>query len=310
MTIDEMREKKRELGYSYKKLAELSGVPLGTIQKIFNGETKAPRYNTLVMLQKVLAPEMGMMGYVSETSKELRKGDVVRHKTYAEYEAEERRNRPESGRMLEEEPAIIYGSGKKIDLEHFNGKKQGEYTLEDYEALPDDVRVELIDGHFFYMESPSTVHQLIASEIHVYIRIFVRKNKGKCIPFLAPTDVQLDCDDKTILEPDVFIVCDPEKVTERRIYGNPDFVAEVLSPSTAKKDRYIKAKKYKYAGVKEYWMIDPKKKNIIVYTFDENDDDNIAIYGFEDKVPVGIYDGKLTIDFAEISEYVDSVCGK
>ena len=67
---------------------------------------------------------------------------------------------------------------------------------------------------------------------------------------------------------------------------------------------------YERNGVKEYWMIDPKKKNIIVYTFDENDDDNIAIYGFEDKVPVGIYDGKLTIDFAEISEYVDSVCGK
>ena len=158
------------------------------------------------------------------------------------------------------------------------------------------------------MEAPTTVHQLIASEIYVNIRNFIRKNKGGCIPFLAPTDVQLDCDDKTILEPDVFIVCDPAKVTPKRIYGNPDFVAEVLSPSTARKDRFIKAKKYKYAGVKEYWLIDPKKKNIIVYTFDENDDDNIAIYGFEDKVPIGLYGGKLTIDFADVFDYVESIC--
>lgn len=287
MTIDEMKEKKREFGYSYKKLSELSGVPLGTIQKIFNGETKSPRYDTLVMLQKVLMP------------------DEKGNKTYADYEPEDN-----GGRELREEPAIIYGSGKKVDLEHFNGKRQGEYTLEDYEALPDDVRAELIDGYFFYMEAPSTVHQLISSEIHVNIRNFIRKNKGGCIPFLAPTDVQLDCDEKTILEPDVFIVCDPKKITEKRIYGNPDFVVEVLSPSTSKKDRFIKAKKYKYSGVKEYWLIDAKKKSVIVYTFDEHDEDNIAIYSFKDKVPIGLYGGKLSIDFAEISEYVETVCGK
>ena len=306
MTIDEMKEKKREFGYSFKKLSELSGVPLGTIQKIFNGETKSPRYDTIKMLQKVLMPENSVLSVDSNRQSRDYGKDEYRFKTYTEYTTD---NNEEKTRELREEPAIIYGSGKKVDLEHFNGKEQGEYTLEDYEALPDDVRVELIDGHFYYMEAPTTLHQLIASELHFYIRNYIRKNKGECIPFLAPTDVQLDRDDKTILEPDVFIVCDPKKITEKRIYGNPDFVAEVLSPSTSKKDRFIKAKKYKYAGVKEYWLIDPKRKNVITYTFDENDDDNIAIYSFEDRVPIALYNGKLSIDFAEIAGYVDSVCG-
>ena len=288
MTIEEMKKKKREFGYSYKKLSELSGVPLGTIQKIFGGETRSPRHDTIMMLLKVLEPEK----YAEEKN--------------ASYSGDYNKN-DQSG--LIEEPAIIYGSRKTVDLEHFNGKKQGEYTLEDYESLPDDVRVELIDGFFYYLDSPSTRHQLIGGEIYAQIRNFIRKNKGGCIPFISPTDVQLDRDEKTILEPDVFIVCDPSKVTEKRIYGNPDFVVEILSPSTSRKDRYIKAKKYKYAGVKEFWLVDPKKKNVLVYSFDDDDSDDVTIYGFKDKIPVGIYGGKLQIDFADISEYVDSVCG-
>jgi Uma2 family endonuclease len=285
LTIDEMRDRKRELGYSYKQLSEKSGVPLGTIQKIFNGETKSPRHDTLVMLQRVLAPSANGVSPQFSISDEGRGG------------------------MLCEEPAFIFGGGKKVDLEHFNGKRQGEYSLEDYEMLPDDVRVELIDGYFYYLESPSMRHQLIIGELYAQIRNFIRGNKGRCIPFMAPADVQLDKDDKTILQPDVFIVCDPDKVTEKRIYGNPDFVVEILSPSTSRKDRFIKAKKYKYAGVKEFWLVDPRKKNVIVYSFDENDDDDITIYGFDDNIPIGVYEGKLQIDFNDIAEYVDSVCG-
>ncbi|SEM60251.1 Endonuclease, Uma2 family (restriction endonuclease fold) [Butyrivibrio sp. ob235] len=296
MTIDEMKQRRREFGYSYKKLSELSGVPLGTIQKIFNGETKSPRHDTIVMLQKVLEPDSAAK-------------ESYRFKSYGDGKEKKYGAEGEHYENLREEPAIIYGSKKKVDLEHFNGKKQGEYTIEDYEALPDDVRVELIDGYFFYMDAPSTRHQLIGGEIYAPIRNYIRKNKGKCIPFISPTDVQLDRDDRTILEPDVFIVCDPSKITEKRIYGNPDFVVEIISPSTARKDRFIKAKKYKYAGVKEFWLVDSKKRNVLVYSFDDEDNDDITIYGFGDKIPIGLYDGKLQIDFADIAEYVDSICG-
>ncbi len=282
MTIDEMKQRKKELGLSFKMLSEMSGVPLGTVQKIFNGETKAPRFETIDKLSKVLAQ---------------------RQESYLKYMHDDY-----DSQGLMEESAIYNGNGRAIDLEHFNGKAQGQYTVEDYYALPNDVRVELIDGYFFYMNAPMTRHQLFIGELFRAISNFIRENKGNCIPFMAPTDVQLDCDDRTMVQPDVFVLCDPKKLNEKNLFGNPDFVIEVLSPSTSRKDRYIKSKKYKDAGVREYWMVDPWKKNVVVYLFDiEGDDDDISIYGFDKKVPVGIYDGRLEIDFCEISEYVEKI---
>lgn len=79
-------------------------------------------------------------------------------------------------------------------------KKQGEYTLDDYYALPDERRVELIDGVIYDMASPSSVHQLIGSEIREQLKSYIKDKKGECIPFVAPIDVQLDCDDKTMVD--------------------------------------------------------------------------------------------------------------
>ena len=100
--------------------------------------------------------------------------------------------------------------------------------------------------------------------------------------YIAPVDVQLDCDDKTMVEPDVIILCDRSKDINRCIYGAPDFVAEVLSKSTRRKDIGVKTYKYANAGVREYWMIDPKDMKVIVYTFAQNDDaeDTVSIFGF------------------------------
>ena len=92
----------------------------------------------------------------------------------------------------------------------------------------------------------------------------VLDKKGACLPMISPIDVQLDCDDKTMVEPDVVIVCDRDKIINRCIYGVPDFIIEVLSKSTKKKDSVIKLNKYLNAGVREYWMIDPMKKKVIV----------------------------------------------
>ena len=83
----------------------------------------------------------------------------------------------------------------------------------------------------------------------------------------APMDVQLDCDDKTMVQPDVMVVCDRDKITRKCIYGAPDLAVEILSDSTKKKDMYVKLGKYMEAGVREYWLVDPKGKKVIVYDF-------------------------------------------
>ena len=140
------------------------------------------------------------------------------------------------------------------------------------------------------------------------IERFIEEREGNCMTYIAPVDVQLDCDDKTMVEPDVIILCDRSKDINRCIYGAPDFVAEVLSKSTRRKDIGVKTYKYSNAGVREYWMIDPKDMKVIVYTFAQNDDaeDTVSIFGFQDKIPVGIYIGELKIDFAKISKRLEA----
>lgn len=251
MTITEMKKRKKELGYTNEKIAELSGVPLGTVQKIFAGVTESPRYDTLQALELIF---------------------------------EDTNDRVSESVMA------------------YQVKKQGEYTLEDYYALPDERRVELIDGVIYDMSSPTSIHQIISSEIRDIIQSYIRDKKGTCIAMVAPMDVQLDCDDKTMLQPDVLIVCDRDKIIRRCVYGAPDFIVEILSPSTKKKDMFTKLRKYEEAGVREYWIIDPDQKRVIVYNFES--EIYPEIYGFDAKVPVAVFDGECEVDFAAIYEYV------
>ena len=251
MTIEEIRRRKKELGYTNEQIAELSGVPLGTVQRIFAGVTDTPRYATIMSLSKVFQEESDMI----------------------------------------KESAIQYQS-----------KKQGEYTLNDYYSLPGERRVELIDGVIYDMSSPTNIHQLLAVQIWKTIESYIREKKGNCVPFVAPADVQLDCDDKTMVQPDVFVVCDRSKIIKRCTYGAPDLIVEILSPSTRKKDINIKLKKYIGAGVAEYWIVDPDKKTVVVYDFAH--DELPVIYGFDAKVPVGLFDGECEVDFAEIYDYI------
>ncbi len=186
--------------------------------------------------------------------------------------------------------------------EYAASKRQGEYTLEDYLALPDDQRVELIDGVFYDMAAPTLIHQAIGDCLQTDFNNYIRKKHGSCRAFTSPVDVQLDCDDKTIVQPDVLIVCDLSKLRRERVYGAPELVVEVLSPSTSRKDRTLKLTKYKRAGVREYWIIDPDHKRVFVYDFEK--EDGYRIYSFEDSVPVGIYGGNCAVDFAQIYEEI------
>lgn len=178
------------------------------------------------------------------------------------------------------------------------GKKQGEFTIEDYYAIPDDVRVELIDGVIYNMAAPTFEHQKLVTELAYIFKDYITKKQGRCEVLVSPIDVQLNCDDKTIVQPDVLILCDESKINKRCIFGAPDLVVEILSPSTKKKDMSIKLAKYIEAGVREYWIVDPDKKKVIVYDWEQ--EEILKVYGFESKVPVGIFESKCEVDFAKI----------
>ena len=263
-------------GCSTQEIAEKSGIPYSTLQKLFSGTTATPRHETLATLDHFFCTAVG---------------------AYREVQAIKARSGGNSSRVCED--AAAYHCA--------NEKKPGGYTLEDYLALPDDQRVELIDGVFYVMDSPTAPHQLVAGELHRIISNYIRGKKGNCVPFIAPYDVQLDRDDRTIVQPDVFIVCDRSKVLRKRCFGAPDMIIEILSPSTKKKDMVIKAHKYQNAGVREYWMIDLEQERILTYRFDQ--EELLTIYGFSDSVPVGIYDGDLQIHFQEIADYISWIQG-
>ncbi|MCD8105124.1 MAG: Uma2 family endonuclease [Lachnospiraceae bacterium] len=182
-------------------------------------------------------------------------------------------------------------------------RRQGEYTLEDYYALPDDQRVELIDGVFYDMAAPYTTHQIGCADIFMQLAGFIRSQKGTCRPLISPVDVQLDCDDRTMVQPDVLVVCDRDKIKKRCVYGAPDLVIEILSDSTARKDTTVKLKKYLRAGVREYWIVDLQQEVVVVHDM-SGENCRTSIYGMNQPIPVRIFEGKCQIRFDEICEEV------
>lgn len=167
-------------------------------------------------------------------------------------------------------------------------------TLDDYYRQPGDRRCELIDGVFYDMASPSSAHQTAVSELVFQFYSYIRSRKGSCKVFPAPLDVQLNCDDYTMVQPDFLVVCDEKKIRNDRIFGAPDFVTEILSPSSKKLDTGTKLLKYIQAGVKEYWIIDPEGERVVCYYFPE-DGLMPTIFPYTQKIPVRLYAGELYI---------------
>lgn len=175
---------------------------------------------------------------------------------------------------------------------------KGTCTAEDYWALPEGVRAELIGGELWDMASPNRVHQEIVMELSAQLRGFVVAHGGACKVYPAPFAVNLFANDSTFVEPDVSVICDHDKLSDRGCEGAPDFVAEVVSPSDMRRDYVTKLNLYSEAGVREYWICDPAKQRVLVYRFD-TEDEPPAIYPFSEPVPSGIFPG-FVVDFGQV----------
>ena len=161
------------------------------------------------------------------------------------------------------------------------------YTAEDYYELPEDTRVELIDGVFYDMAAPSLNHQLIVSELNRQIGNYIKEKGGPCKVLPAPFTVKLY--DDVVVEPDISVICDPQKLSEKGCDGAPDWVIEVVSPSSSGKDYIRKLQLYRSAGVREYWIVDSSSDMVTVYSL-AGQELNPKTYTMKDTIKVGIYE--------------------
>lgn len=175
--------------------------------------------------------------------------------------------------------------------------KDNRYTSEDYWSLPEGTRAELIDGKFYDMAPPSRIHQKLVFSISRVIGNYIADHHESCEVYPAPFAINLDADDKDWVEPDISVICDPDKLTDRGCSGAPDLIFEIVSPSSRRMDYNQKNALYANAGVREYWIVDPVKERVTVYHYE--DDAAPAIYTFDHEIPVGIYPG-LTIKIRDL----------
>lgn len=176
------------------------------------------------------------------------------------------------------------------------------YTFEDIDALPGDVLAELIDGQIYYMAHPMTLHQILCRELFAAIYNYIAQKGGDCQVFPSPFGVYLDAKTNTFVLPDITVVCDPSKIDSRGCHGAPDWVIEIISPSSRRMDYMLKLFKYRSAGVREYWAVDSEKQRITVWNFEK---DAMDEYSFSDTVPAGIYED-FSIDFSKLNLRIGS----
>lgn len=170
------------------------------------------------------------------------------------------------------------------------------YTIEDIYALPDGQRAELIDGQMYMMAPPRTIHQKLITEFVSVIHDHIKRHNGSCEVYPAPFAVFLNADDRNYVEPDVSVVCDKEKLDEYGCNGAPDWIIEVVSPSDPQRDYDVKLFKYRTAGVREYWIVNPMTHTVTVYDFEHGAGTNQ--YVFDDEIPACIY-GDLVIRISD-----------
>jgi len=174
------------------------------------------------------------------------------------------------------------------------------YTVADIYALPENRRAELIDGVIYDMGAPLRIHQDIVAYLTASIWNYIRGHGGPCRCYPAPFAVTLKDDDYNYFEPDVSVICDPSKLTERGCTGAPDWILEVVSESSKSYDNLIKLRKYQQAGVRIYTIIDPRRETVKVFQFGENGNGSYQDFSFSEPVPSMLYED-LFLDFSAFS---------
>ena len=175
--------------------------------------------------------------------------------------------------------------------------QQRLYTIDDIYALPNGERAELIDGQIYFMTPPSRKHQRITVELATTINNYIIRENGSCEVDIAPFAVFLNENQTNYVEPDISVIYDKNKLTDKGCNGAPNWIIEIVSPSSRRMDYYTKLFKYRTAGVREYWIVDIEKDRITVYNFASEDTNE---YTFVDSITPGIYP-ELTIDFSTLS---------
>lgn len=231
MDIIELKEKKKKYKMTNQQIAELSGIPVSTVNKIFSGATENPRYSTLLAIEEVL-----------ERKEKL-------PFTYDEF-----MDRP---MMLREETAPYQYRGRI-------------YSNDDIEKLEEGIRAELIQGYLYMLAAPSRIHQYILTKLLVQIELHIQSHGGKCHVYPAPFDVRIFGDDSTVVQPDISVICRPEILTDKGCSGAPDWLIEIVSASNSKHDYVTKMMQYQKAGVREYWIVDPGERMVYVFNFENS----------------------------------------
>lgn len=265
MTAEKIIELKKQTGLTNAEIAERSGLPLITVAKIMSGATKKPRQKTLDLIQRVLVPT-----YALRDSFTLQNGHTF----------------------------SLSDPGASSLLSTWGGS----CSYQDFCKLPEGTLAELICGRLSYMESPNWAHSSVVDEFSFQIQTQIRQRKGDCIARQGPVDVKLDIlsDRPTVLIPDFFILCDCSKISQSGLSGAPDFVLEVLSPSTRRRDIGEKVLLYRDYGVREYWIIDPDTRRLIIYNF-MDEKENPIVLPLQGTKGLSIYDNAIKVDLDAIN---------
>jgi len=189
---------------------------------------------------------------------------------------------------------------KEINVKEAQVDYNRYYTYTDYVKWDNDTRWELIDGTPYAMSAPSRRHQKISIRLIEHLLSFL--NDKPCEVYHAPFDVRLNPDtkDDTVVQPDIVVICDPNKLTDAGCDGAPDMVIEILSQSTSNYDRITKFNKYRECGVREYWIVDPETNSLSVHIL-KGEDFIIHAYSAESTVPIRIIDD-CVIDLSKVFE--------
>lgn len=250
MNINDLRKLREKENMNYETISELSGIPLDIVTGIFSGEIKEPKYMSLLAMEQV----------------------IVRKKKIPFYYDEE-----------QEQPCLIC---EQVAY-NFDARR---YCVEDIKQLCAGVRVEIIDGKFHTMSTPNRMHQFLSMNISARIFNHIEKNKRKCHIYTAPLGVRLFADDMTWVEPDILVVCQRKEIlTDQGCDGAPDMIVEIVSPNNAFHDYVTKLMKYQQAGVREYWIVDPRTERVSVIYFEDTEKN--AEYKYDDIIQSNVLEG-------------------